>query len=70
MTDDQIRLDLPTLTTGRPFSLVAAEAALVFGCLRDELDAAREVMRELLTRSAILASPAPPSWHGHDALRQ
>jgi hypothetical protein len=70
MTDDQIRLDLPTLSAGRPLSLVAQEAALVFGCVRDEFDAAREVVREVLTRSPILAVPALPTSHHHEPTRQ
>jgi hypothetical protein len=70
MTDDQIRLDLPALAAGRPFSHVAEEAALVYGCVRDEIEAAGEVMRAMLTRAPVLADAAARPWYGHAAVQR
>jgi hypothetical protein len=60
MTDDQIRLDLPALAAGGPFSHVADEAALVVGCVVDGIEAAGEAMRTMFTRVAALADHALP----------
>jgi hypothetical protein len=60
MTDDQIRLDLPALAAGGPFSHVSDEAALFVGCVIDGVEAAGEVMRAMLTRAATLADHALP----------
>jgi hypothetical protein len=69
MSDDQIRLDLPALAAGRAFSHVTDEAALVFGCVLDEIEAVSEVMRDMFALAGSVADSALPAWQSHEAAR-